>query len=151
VALSRRFPRKYVAVGAVVATVAVAGIATAYFSASGSGSGTAAVGSAGSVALTSSVTGNLYPGATGVPVSITATNNGSGSEHVATVHLASVTVDSGHSTCDVSAFTMPDVTVNQTLAVGANTQASGTLSMANTASNQDACQGATLTLNLTSN
>ena len=48
---------------------------------------------------------------------------------------------------------MPDVAANQDFGPG-NGQAvtaGGTLSMANTGVSQDACQGATLTLNLTSN
>jgi hypothetical protein len=53
----------------------------------------------------------------------------------------------------MSDFTMPNVTVNQVFPSG-NGQAvttTGTLSMANTALNQDACQEAPLTLHLTSN
>ena len=47
---------------------------------------------------------------------------------------------------------MPDVTVNQTFpnGNGQTVTATGTLTMANTGVSQDACQGATLTLNLTS-
>jgi len=50
-------------------------------------------------------------------------------------------------------FTMPAVTVNQSFGPG-NGQAvtpTGTLTMNDTGVNQDACQGATLTLHLTSN
>jgi len=49
---------------------------------------------------------------------------------------------------------MPDVTSNTVVSAGATGQAlsgTGTLSYANTTSNQDACKGASLTLNLTSN
>jgi hypothetical protein len=86
-------------------------------------------------------------------VTFTVDNPSSGSQLVNAIHLASVTTDAGHSACVVSDFTMADVTVSQVFASG-NGQAvtaTGTLAMANTALNQDACQGAPLTLNLTSN
>jgi hypothetical protein len=48
---------------------------------------------------------------------------------------------------------MPDVVVNHTFAPGKGQSVtpSGTLTMNDTGVNQDACQGATLTLHLTSN
>ena len=82
-----------------------------------------------------------------------------GQQRVGTISLASITVDAGHSTCSTVItggnpdFTMPAVTVNKTFATG-NGQAvtpTGTLTMNDTGVSQDACQGATLTLNLTSN
>ena len=50
-----------------------------------------------------------------------------------------------------TAFGMPDVTVQQMIAGGGNLVVHGTLSMADNGSNQDDCQGNSLTLNLTSN
>ena len=70
------------------------------------------------------------------------------------VHLASITPDSGHSTCDVTDFAMPDVDESTTVTHGASGEAlpnSGTLSYANSTANQDACKGASLTLSFTSN
>jgi hypothetical protein len=50
-------------------------------------------------------------------------------------------------------FTMPDVTVNQDIPSGNGkpVTAEGTITMNDTHVNQNACQGATLTVNLTSN
>jgi hypothetical protein len=144
--------RKRVLVPAsVVAALLLAGVAVAYFSSTGSGSATATVGTSSAVTLHATVANSLHPGASS-SVSFTVDNPSPGNERVATIHLQSVSVDAGHSACVTSDFTMPDVTVNQTFPNG-NGQAvtaTGTLTMANTGVSQDACQGATLTLNLTS-
>jgi hypothetical protein len=143
--------RKRVLIPASIAVLAVAGAAFAYFSSTGSGTGTGTVGSSSAVTLHASVASNLYPG-TSSSVSFTVDNPSPGHEQVGTISLASVTTDAGHSGCSMSDFTMPDVVANQDFPNG-NGQAvtaHGTLTMANTSSNQDACQGAPLTLHLTS-
>jgi hypothetical protein len=138
--------------------VAVAGGAYAYFTTAGTGTGTAAVGSSSAVTLHATVTGSLYPG-TSSPVTLTVDNPSTGQQRVGTVSLTSVTVDAAHSECVVTssgenpAFTMAAVAVNKTFAPG-NAQAvtpTGTLTMNDTGISQDKCQGATLTLHLTSN
>jgi len=142
--------RRGIAISA-VALVIVAG-AIAYFTSTGSGTGTANVGSSQAVTLHASVSQSLYPG-TSSPVSFTVDNPSTGNQRVGVIHLASVAADAGHSACTTADFTMPDVTANQVFGPG-NGQAvtaGGTLSMANTGVSQDACQGATLTLNVTSN
>jgi hypothetical protein len=130
--------------------LAVTGIAVAYFTSTGSGTGTATVGSSQALTLHGTTASTLYPAGSST-VSFTVDNPSSGSEYLSTIHLASVTTDGAHSTCGLSAFTMPDVTVNQTVASGTGiaVTATGTLSMADTGTNQNACQGAPLTLNLT--
>lgn len=136
----------------VVLVMVVAGAAIAYFTSSGSGTGTATVGNSSAVTLHGATAGTLYPG-TSSTVSFTVDNPSPGTQRVGTIHLASVSTDAAHSGCVMSDFTMPDVVANQSFPNG-NGQAvtaTGTLSMANSASNQDACQGAPLTLNLTSN
>lgn len=78
-----RFKKKYLAMAATAGLVmGAAGIAAAYFSASGSGSGNAHVGTTvGVLKVTAgSVTGTLYPGGT-QKVQFDVTNTGSGSEH----------------------------------------------------------------------
>jgi len=149
--------RALLALGCTLALALAAG-AYAYFTSSGSGTGTASVGTASAVTLHGTVTGSLYPGSSS-PVSFTVDNPSSGSQRVGTISLAGITVDSGHSTCSSTIsggnpdFSMPAVAVNKTFAPGngqAVTQA-GTLTMNETGTNQDACQGATLTLNLTNN
>jgi hypothetical protein len=130
----------------------VAGVAIAYFTTTGSGTATATVGSSSAATLHGTAASTLYPG-TSSSVSFTVDNPSSGTQRVGTIHLASVSTDAGHSGCAVADFTMPDVVANQSFPTG-NGQAvtaTGTLSMANTGVSQDACQGAPLTLNLTSN
>jgi hypothetical protein len=143
--------RVLVALGTVVAIAAV-GAAIAYFTTSGSGTGSASVGSSSAVTIHGTVSGALYPGSSAT-VNFTVDNPSSGSQRVNGIQLEKVTTDAAHSGCVTSDFTMPNVTVNQTFPSG-NAQAvtaTGSLSMANTALNQDACQGAPLTLSLTSN
>jgi hypothetical protein len=138
--------------------LALAAGAYAYFTSNGSGTGTASVGTASAVTLHGTVSSSLYPGSSS-PVSFTVDNPSQGSQRVSTITLASITVDSGHSSCSSTIsggnpdFSMPAVTVNKTFSTGNGqsvTQA-GTLTMNETGTNQDACQGATLTLHLTNN
>jgi hypothetical protein len=144
------------AVGCAGALALAAG-AYAYFTSTGSGTVTATVGSSSAVTLKGTVTGNLYPGSSS-SVSLTVDNPSSGKQRVGTVSLEKIAADAGHSGCSVVItggnpdFTMPDVVVNKTFSPG-NNQAvtpSGSLTMNDTGVNQDACQGATLTLTLKS-
>ena len=145
------------ALGCVVA-LAAAGAAVAYFTSSGSGTGSAAVGSSSSVTLHATLSSNLYPGSSS-PVTLTVDNPSSGAQRVGTVSLSSISVDAGHSTCATTIsggnpdFSMPAVAVNKVFPPG-NGQSvtpTGTLTMNDTGVNQDACQGATLTLHLSNN
>jgi hypothetical protein len=144
--------KRKIALGAVVAVLAAAGGAFAYFSSTGTGSATATVGSSQALTVNGTPSGSLYPGAS-TTVNFTAANPSAGHEYLATIHLASVSVDSSHASagCTASWFTMPDVSANQDIPAGSGTTvtATGTLSMTNTATNQDSCQGATLTLGFT--
>jgi hypothetical protein len=131
--------------------------AYAYFTANGSGTGSATVGSVSGITLAGTITGDLYPGGAPAGVSVLVTNPGSGAQTVGTIHLDSITADAGHPTCVVSssgagaAFTMADIAVNTNLAAGASTTKTGSLQMNDTGVSQNGCQGATLTLNLSSN
>lgn len=138
--------------------LAVAGVAFAYFTTTGTGTGTASAGSSSAVTLHGSVASSLFPG-TSSSVSFTVDNPSSGSQRIGTISLSSITVDAGHSTCSTTIsggnpdFSMPAVAVNKTFGPG-NGQSvtpTGTLTMNETGLNQDACQGATLTLHLTNN
>jgi hypothetical protein len=138
--------------------LAAAGTAIAFFTSSGSGTGTAAVGSSSPVTLHANISSNLYPGSSS-PVTFTVDNPSSGSQRVGTITLASISVDAGHSSCSTTIgggnpdFTMPAVAVNKVFGPGNGQSVTpgGTLTMNETGVNQDACQGATLTLNLTNN
>ncbi len=138
--------------------LAAAGAAIAYFTSSGTGTGTAAVGSSSPVTLHATISSSLYPGSSS-PVTFTVDNPSSGSQRVGTITLSSISVDSGHSACSTTIsggnpdFTMPAVAVNKVFGAG-NGQSvtqNGTLTMNETGVNQDACQGATLTLKLANN
>jgi hypothetical protein len=158
-----------------VTTIAVTVAAYAYFSASGTGTAPASVGSAGAVTLAGTVTGTLYPAGTAASVSVLVTNPGSGSVYVSSIHLASIQIDHSSSTytsassgqqttwdaCDVStsggtpAFTMADISVTTTLTKsgtsGDHVTKTGSLQMNDTGTSQNNCQGAPLQLNFTSN
>lgn len=141
-----------------IGVLAIAGVAVAYFTSSGSGTGTATVGTGANLTLHGTVASSLYPGGSST-VNLTLDNPSPATQLVNKIHLASITPDAGHGGCSTLItggnpdFTMPDVTSNQSFPSGngQTVTATGTLAMNETGVNQDACQGATLTLNLTSN
>jgi hypothetical protein len=141
-----------------VGVMGLAAVAFAYFTTTGSGTGTATVGSSSAVGLHATVSSNLYPGGSS-PVTFTVDNPSSGAQRVGTITLASISTDAGHSTCSKVItggnpdFAMAPVVVNKvfTTGNGQTVTPTGTLTMNDTGVSQDACQGATLTLNLTSN
>jgi len=151
-----------------VAALATAGIAVAYFSTSGSGAGNAQVGTSSALTINATITpgtGGIVPGGANAGVSFTATNPGGGNQEVATVSLASVTAysDSAHTNnitgtgpgkCDTTAFSMTPVNENTDVpGGGATTQlpSGGQLAFADTGQNQDGCKNAFLVANFTSN
>ena len=146
--------KRTVAILGAVAVLALAGIAIAYWTTSGSGSGSGAgAESNGTLVLHGSVTGQLTPGGSS-PVTYTADNANSSSEQVGTVK-AVVSIDDAHATagCLASDFTIADTAENQVIAAKASGVAlskAGSISMADTSANQDACKGASISLALTS-
>jgi hypothetical protein len=137
-----------------VAVLAVAGIAVAYWTTTGSGSGSGAVATSnGTLVLHGAITGELTPGASAA-VTYTADNANSSSEQVGTVK-AVVSIDEEHANkgCLASDFTVADTAENQVVAAkasGVTLAHAGSIAMADTAANQDACKGATISLALTS-
>jgi hypothetical protein len=137
-----------------VAALAIGGLALAYWTTTGSGTGSATNATAnGTLGLHASFTPGLTPGASEA-VSYTADNTNSSSLQVGTV-TAVVSIDSAHATagCLAADFTVPPVIENQTIAAGQSGVAlahDGLITFADTAVNQDACQGATVSLALTS-
>jgi hypothetical protein len=154
-----RFTKKRaIAAGVAVLCLGLAAGAFAYFTSTGSGTATATVGTSTGVTLHGTVSGNLYPGSAST-VTFTVDNTSSASERVGTITLTKVQPDASHSTCSTTItgekpdFTMAPVTVNKSYGTG-NGQTvtpTGSLTMNETGLNQDACQGATLTLTLASN
>lgn len=139
---------------AAVAVLAVAGLAVAYWTTTGSGEGSGAVKSSnGTLTLHGTIGKELTPGGSS-PVAFTADNENSSSEQVGSVH-AVVSIDDAHAKagCKASDFSIADTTEYQVIAAKATGVAlshEGTIEMADTAENQDACKGATISLALTS-
>ena len=155
--------KKVVAIGlAAGITLGLGGAAFAYFTASGSGTGAAAVGDASSATWGITQTaelGTMYPGQGSSAITYTITNDGSGNQALeATSLAASVNSDlSGPSAGDVmsngsavngclaSWFTpaigAPSISYGTSIAPGAAETVIVTVTMSDAASSQDACQG----------
>lgn len=148
----RKFSRKALVAGGLVATLALGGIAFAYFSTTGAGDATATVGTSEALVIHGSAADLLYPG-TSSTVSFTVDNGSPGHQQLGTITLDSVSTDAAHPDCVVTDFTMDDVAANQDFAHGDGQAVTetGILSMANTGVSQDGCKDAPLTLHLSSN
>jgi hypothetical protein len=130
-----------------IAALAIAGIAYAYFTSSGTGSGTATVGSIGDVTIDDVViTGTLYPDGPAATVEFTVNNPTDAPVKVGAVVADGVTGLTGN--CLADDFTFADVAVGAEIAAGGSYDGSGELSLANTSANQDDCQGASPVLHL---
>jgi len=155
----KRFMTKKVAAVALTAglLVGTGGVAVAYFTSNGTGSGTASVGSTGpnDFTITNTWTGSaLYPGIGGVEYTATATSTGSGNEYIGTVP---VTIDNNGvdvinsedqvvTGCRASWFNAPDLAFNAMVESGGQATAVGTVTMSDFNGTQDACQGVILKL-----
>jgi len=147
---------KKVAAGVAAAAIVAAGAGTAYayWTTTGSGSGSATnATSNGTIVLHASFAAGLTPGAT-EDVTYTADNLNSSSLYVGTV-TPTVSIDAAHSGCSAADFVVPALVANKTVPTGASglgyALGTGSIAFTDTASNQDACQGATVTLTLASN
>ncbi len=147
----KHLTRRRIAVLVAIAAIAVAApmAALAYFSTAGSGSGTAAVGTATGIQLSStagSVTGTLFPGGADATVTVRVQNLGSGAQYVGDV--SGVVAD--NDTCLGSWFAVDTATVGRNLAKGAETTVSTKLRMLDSGTNQNVCVGKTMTINWSS-
>ncbi len=153
--MKKHFSRKRVVLAAivVVALAIASGVAYAYWTSGGSGSGSAAAATASNFDVDVNLATGIHPGGTAA-ITGTVTNNTSTDLQLNSVDgdTVPVTVDGAHSSCVVGDFTVGALAIaggSQILtASGDSTTFSGDLAMANTALNQDGCQGATLTLHL---
>lgn len=143
-------PRRLAIILAIAAVaIAVPVGAFAYFSTTGTGSGTATVGSATGVQLSSTgqdVTGTLYPGGADASVTVLVENRGDGAQYVGDVSGA--VADNGG--CLGAWFAVDTVAVAKNLAKGAKTTATTKVRMLDSGTNQNACQGKTMTINWSS-
>jgi hypothetical protein len=150
----RKLIKKRVLVGLSIAVLAIAGVAVAYWTTTGAGSGSGSVAASnGTLVLHGTITSALTPGGSS-PVTFTADNSNTSSLQVGTVH-AVVSIDETHATagCKASDFSIADTVENQVIAKESSGVAlgkNGSIAMADTGENQDACKGATISLALTS-
>jgi hypothetical protein len=137
------------AIGAAILFVALFGgvAAYAYWTANGSGTGTATAGTTTDNLTISSipVTG-LTPGSS-TPITVAVSNPNSYSVGVGAVSAVITTSDSG---CLPADFTFSDTVLNTTIAALSSTSFAQNLVFADTAVSQDACKGATVTLTFSS-
>lgn len=152
----RKLMRKRILIPvAAVAALAITAVAFAYFTSSGTGYGTATVGTDAGVTITGvSFDSTLYPGGS-TTVRFTINNTSSNTA----VQVGSVVADTSAGTdgitaaslpagCDASWFSFADVTVNRSIPASGSIDATGTLRFNESSTNQDACKGASPTLNL---
>jgi hypothetical protein len=151
----KRFMNKKVAAIGLAAglTLGAAGAAFAYFTSSGTGGGSAQVGTAtNDIVVTGTETTPVFPGGATGTVTFTVANSGANPEHLTNIHFVSASA-SGCSEA-LGDFSMADVPVGTdgTIAAGATAQTiteTGTLVMGDTGLDQSACEGKTLTLSFT--
>lgn len=152
---------------AAIATAGVLGLATAggayaYWTTTGSGTGSAST-ATGAVTLsysTASLT-SMYPGDSSQPLTVTVKNTSTQKGYVAGVKAYITTNKTGCTGADYllngkntavdAASALPLTWTAVDLAAGATQDATGTIQFNNTGAVQDACQGATVTLNYASN
>ena len=146
--MKRFSKRTWVAIVAILAIALSAVGAFAYFTAAGSGTGNAAVGSATAVVITSDTNGtDLYPGGGDETVDVHVENPGSGQQFVNDV--SGVVQDNAG--CLGSWFEVDTIDLNANIAPGATVDTSTAVRMNDSGGDQDACQNATLTISWTSN
>jgi hypothetical protein len=156
----RKIARKRgVAALSVIAVLALAGGAFAYFTSSGSGTGNATVGT--STAFTvaqTSTSGTMYPGAGTSTLNYTITNPSSGHQNVSSVSATVASTAGGDVTqggsdvtgCLASWFTpvAHPGTLPQDLAGSGTSSGTVTVTMTNASTSQDACKGASPDINI---
>lgn len=150
--------RTWVVLGLIAAVAALASVgAYAYFTAAGSGSGQVDVGTASNITIASDLNGDLYPGGLDVSVDVHVTNPGTGNQFVNDVSGSVATDDNGtpavtSDDCLGSWFVVDTIDLNQNIGPGATYDTSTDVRMPDApTTNQDACQGDTLTINWVSN
>ncbi len=145
----RRSSRKTTVIASFL-VLAVAGAAYAYWTAGGSGTGTAETGE--SVPLTVNqvtVLDPMYPGDTAQTISGTFTNTNEGPVYVTSVTASIASVTDGDGACSAADYLLGNevMTVGAEVPVGTGGAWTGaTLQFNNTGANQDGCQNATVNL-----
>ncbi len=133
---------------ATLLTVVGAGSAFAYWTATGTGTGEATTGESTAFVITSeTAVGEITPGGPGETVDFTVTNPGSGTEYLSNVTVTLADTD-GTAWVPATDCLIADYSVSVTtapvygeIAAGGSLTGTVTVTLANTAVNQDACQG----------
>ena len=143
-------PRTIIA-GAAIVGVASAGVAYAYWTTSGTGSGTAATGTVVGITVnqTTSPTG-LYPGGPAQPIAGNFDNSNSGAVYVASVSAALGTLPTGCLPADFTIAGTALVNANVAAGTGVGSWSGLTITMNNTGVSQNACKASSIPLVLTS-
>jgi hypothetical protein len=133
----------------VIAVLAVAGVAVAFFTSSGSGTGSASVGKSTAFTVTpgTATGGPLYPGSGVETLPYTVTNPSAGNQNLASTS-ATVASSGGNITqggvavpgCLAADFTANNTSVSKNLAGGESTSSSVEVTMQDSGVNQDKCQ-----------
>lgn len=141
--------RRTITIGLVaLLTVAGAGAAFAYWTSTGTGTGAATTGESAAFTVTSeTAVGTIAPGSAGQTVDFTVTNPGEGTQTLTTITVSLATADGTPwvptGTCDVDAY---DAVISTApafgpIAAGGSVDGVVTVTLSNTAENQDDCQG----------
>lgn len=143
-----KFTKRTLAIGASAALLTSAGVAFAYWTADGEGTGTAATGTTSPITVVqTSVLTDLYPGIS-QNLSGTFTNPNTFPVHVGQVSVA-VDPEWADGDCDAADFTLtqPDPTNAQVLVDDTSTWSGATITLINKAlENQDDCKDAVVDL-----
>lgn len=150
-----KFTRKTAVIAAAtLLVVGIAGAAFAYWTAGGSGTGTAATGTSTPIsAVQTSVVGNMRPGDAAQTLSGNFTNSTAGPVYVTSVTASIASVFQGGVVavgCDATDYTLASavMTVGHEVAAGTGVDAwtGATVKFNNKVTNQDACKNATVNL-----
>ena len=148
----RKIGKKKLIVGGIAAAVIAAGAGTAlaYWTTSGSGTGSASTGTSHAVTIdqVGTIT-NLTPGSPAQAVDFKITNPDTTNQFISSVVVSYTVTPATGNTCDADNFTLvqPNA-INADLTPGAHTYApsGASLALKNLPTNQDGCKGATVNL-----
>ena len=152
--MSRFKNKKKTSVIAIILVMPIAGAAYAYWTAGGSGTGTADTGTTVPlVANQTTVLADMYPGDSPQTISGTFDNANEGPVYVTSVTAAITGVSGGDGACSAADYTLasPTMTVGAEIPAGTGVGAwtGATIQFNNTGENQDGCKNAVVALSYT--
>ncbi len=154
-----KIKKRFAAIAALVAALVLGGLAYAYWTQGGNGSGTASTGS--TVAITVNQTGSptgLYPGGPAAALSGTFDNPNAHPVHIssvtAAVHAFTAQADVNKPTCTAADFAIGGAGTGAIVVpngTGVGSWSGLTVSMLDNGLNQDNCKSVTITVDYTAN